>query len=73
MGVLDRLGVELPLDVVGLAAEFVPMVCSGHQLREKEPAPLLERLGAVFSLGVVTNYNFKEIVIPPVCLAQNNK
>ena len=26
-------GVELPLGFVGLAAEFVPKVCSGHQLR----------------------------------------
>jgi hypothetical protein len=31
--VLERLGVELPLGVVGLAAEFIPNVCSGHWLR----------------------------------------
>ena len=29
---LEHLGVELPLGVVGLAAEFVPKVFSGHQL-----------------------------------------
>ena len=31
--VLECLGVELPLDVVGLAAEFLPNVCSGHEPR----------------------------------------
>ena len=29
LGVLEHLGVELPLGVVGLAAEFAPKVCSG--------------------------------------------
>jgi hypothetical protein len=29
LGVLERLGVELPLGVVGLAVEFAPKVCSG--------------------------------------------
>ena len=33
LGMLEHLGVELPLGVVGLAVEFVPKVCSGHQLR----------------------------------------
>jgi hypothetical protein len=33
LGVLERLGVELPVGVVGLAAEFTPKVCSGHLLR----------------------------------------
>ena len=33
LGVLECLGVELPLGVVGLAAEFRPKVCSGLQLR----------------------------------------
>ena len=28
--VLEHLGVELPLGVVGLDAEFEPKVCSGH-------------------------------------------
>jgi hypothetical protein len=27
---LEHLGVDLPLGVVGLAVEFVPKVCSGH-------------------------------------------
>jgi hypothetical protein len=30
LGMLEYLGVELLLSVVGLAAEFVPKVCSGH-------------------------------------------
>jgi hypothetical protein len=33
LGELEILGVELLLDVVGLAAEFEPKVCSGHRLR----------------------------------------
>jgi hypothetical protein len=33
LGVLERLGLDLPLDVVGLAAEFAPKFCSGHQPR----------------------------------------
>ena len=32
-GLLKCLGVELPLDVVELGAEFVPKVCLGHLLR----------------------------------------
>jgi hypothetical protein len=30
LGVLEHLGVELLLGVVGLAAEFAPEICSGH-------------------------------------------
>ena len=30
LGMLEHLGVELPLDVVGLAVEFASKVCSGH-------------------------------------------
>ena len=30
LGVLECLGVGLPLDVVELSAEFVPKVCSGY-------------------------------------------
>jgi hypothetical protein len=33
LGVLECLGVDLPLGVVGLAAEFMPKVCSVHQPR----------------------------------------
>ena len=29
LGVLEHLGIELPVGVVGLAVEFVPKVCSG--------------------------------------------
>ena len=28
--VLDHLGMEIPLGVVGLASEFAPKICSGH-------------------------------------------
>ena len=34
LGVLEQLGMELPLGIVGLAVEFVPKVCSGHQPRQ---------------------------------------
>jgi hypothetical protein len=42
LGVLEHLGVELPLGVVGLAAEFVPKVCSGRLPRQtgREPVNL---------------------------------
>ena len=33
LGVLEYLGMELPLSVVGLAEEFMPKVCSVHQPR----------------------------------------
>ena len=35
LGVLEHLGVELPLSIVGLAAEFVSKVCSGHEPRQE--------------------------------------
>ena len=35
LGVLECLGVELFLGVVGLAVEFAPKVCSGHWLRRE--------------------------------------
>ena len=31
LGVLEHLGVELPLGVMGLVTEFPPKVCSRHQ------------------------------------------
>jgi hypothetical protein len=48
LGGLERLGVELPLGVVGLAAEFVLKVCSGHwtRLEGSRAACLAELLGA---------------------------
>ena len=36
LGVLEHLGVELPLGIVGLAVEFAPKVFSGHQPRQEE-------------------------------------
>jgi hypothetical protein len=35
LGMLEHLGVALPLGVVGLAAEFSPKVCSGHWPRQE--------------------------------------
>jgi hypothetical protein len=32
LGMLEHLGVELPLGVVGLATKFVPKVCSGPKV-----------------------------------------
>ena len=42
LGMLECLGVELPLGVVRLAVEFALKVCSGHrpQTDQKEPVPL---------------------------------
>ena len=39
LGVLELLGLELPLGVVGLAVEFVPKVCSGHWSRQTRRNP----------------------------------
>jgi hypothetical protein len=36
LGMLEHLGMELPLGVLGLAAEFAPNVCLGHPLRPEE-------------------------------------
>ena len=49
-------GVELPLGFVGLAAEFVPKVCSGHQLRLEGTCATgqVEFLGAWVPLDLVT-------------------
>ena len=33
LGVLDHLGIEFPLSVLGLGAELQPKVCFRHQLR----------------------------------------
>ena len=55
-GLLKCLGVELPLGVVGLGAEFVPKVCLGHLLRLEgicEIGPV-EFLGAWVPLDPVT-------------------
>ena len=39
LGMLDCLGVELPLRVVELAVEFVPKVCLGHRPRQTRRKP----------------------------------
>jgi hypothetical protein len=57
LGVLEYVEVELPLGVVGLAAEFLPEVCSGHQFRPEgtcATAPA-ESLGAWVLLVPVTS------------------
>jgi hypothetical protein len=48
--------VELPLGVVGLAAEFLSNVCSGHQLRQEGTCCTgqVEFLGACVPLVPVT-------------------
>lgn len=33
LGILEQLGVELPLDVVGMSEKLAPKVCSGNRLR----------------------------------------
>ena len=37
LGMLEHLGVELPLGVVGLGAELEPKVCTGYRLRLEGP------------------------------------
>ena len=49
LGVLEDLGVELPLGVVGLAAEIGPKFCSGHQAR-------LEGTGATDQAGYLHSW-----------------
>jgi hypothetical protein len=41
LGMLEHLRVKLLLGVVGLGAELVPKVCSGHQLRPEGPTTVL--------------------------------
>ena len=55
--VLEYLGVDLHLGVVGLAAEFEPKVCSGHRprLEGTRATGLVEFLGAWVLLVPVTS------------------
>ena len=41
LSVLEHLGLDLPLGVVGLVAESVPKVCWGTGPDRKEPVPLV--------------------------------
>ena len=54
---LEWLGVELPLSVVGLASELVPNVCSGHRLSVEGTCATgwAEFLGARVQLVPVTS------------------
>lgn len=45
MGMLEQLGVKLPLGVVGLYAEPVPKVFSGHRFRPKGAQLIFKKMG----------------------------
>jgi hypothetical protein len=57
LGMSERLGVDLPLGVVGLAEEFAPKVCSVHQPRPEGTCATdwMEFLGAQILLVPVTS------------------
>jgi hypothetical protein len=57
LGMLEHLGVKLLLAVVGLAGEFAPKVCSGHQLRPEGTCVTCraELLGAWVPLAPITS------------------
>jgi hypothetical protein len=57
LGMLECLGVDLPVGVVGLAVEFEPKVCSGHRLRQKgtHATGRVEFLGVQLALVPVTS------------------
>ena len=56
---LEHLGVELLLGVVGLAAEFAPKVCSGHRLRPEGPSFLYK----VLCLGYVVIATINRLIL----------
>ena len=66
LGMLEHLGVELPLGVVGLAVEFAPKVCSGHWPRPEGTGATgwTEFLGALVLLVPATP-NVGADVCPP--------
>jgi hypothetical protein len=51
LGVLEHLGVDILLSVVGLDAEFVPKICSGHQPRQEGICHLLDRVPGCLGLA----------------------
>ena len=57
LGVLERLGLEVLLSVVGLAAKFAPKVCLGCRLRQEGTAAIgwVEFPGAQVPLVAVTS------------------
>jgi hypothetical protein len=61
---VEHLGVELLLGVVGLAMEFEPKVCSGHQLRLEATCTTgqVEFLGAWIPLVPVTPSVWADVV-----------
>jgi hypothetical protein len=64
LGVLECLGVDVPLGVMGLAAEFEPKVCSGHCLRLEGTCATgwVEFLGAWVLLVPVTSSFMADVV-----------
>ena len=68
LDVLEHLRFELPLCVVGLFAELVPMFCSGHQLRLRlEGTRATDQVGAPASLHPLVSVTpvFGQILWPP--------
>ena len=61
---LERLGVELILGVVGLGAEFAPKVCSGNQTRPEGACAIgwVKFLGTWVSLVPVTSGDGADVV-----------
>jgi hypothetical protein len=62
LSVLESLGVEVPLGVVGLAAELAPRVCSGHRPKLEETCAT----GQVEFLGIWVPL----IPVTPQCLGR---
>ena len=64
LGVLELLGTEIPLGIVGLAVEFVPKVCSQHRTRHEgtHATGQAEFLGAYVPLVPVTSGVVADVV-----------
>lgn len=58
LGVLEHLGVGLPLGVVGVGAEPVPKVCSGHWFRLEGPEYLFLRTQGITLLKANCEQDF---------------
>lgn len=70
LGVLQHLGVEFLLGVVGLATENMPKVCSGHWFRPEGPHATgqAEFLGAQVLLVPVTSGVGADVSSSPLIL-----
>jgi hypothetical protein len=68
-GMLECLGVELPLGVVGLAMEFMPKVCSGHQPRlEGALLPLEQPYQLIRVKNQISQYISNICLLTTACL-----